>query len=159
MLINDNSSIIVNGIKVMAIGWLDCAGVPSISDCALEVIAKTRSVLANAEELGVVIDRFRSCRTCPVCNNFRGVISDGRPVGFQNIAIPGLVLGEYWFFPDLLVHYFEVHNYGPPEEFIEALRKFERPLLQAKVLRAAIGASWLEERSFSPVPHTRLNTQ
>ena len=44
-----------------------------------------------------------------------------------NETLSGVFGFEDWVFPSGIVHYMAVHNYQPPQEFLEALDKLEDP--------------------------------
>lgn len=150
MLIDDLDERISNGIRFLPVGWLSAekySRAVSVND-----IDRMKSYINRAEDLGAVIDRFRSSRTCPVCADLKTIKSTGIIVGFQNLVLQSSFKGAYWFFPDLIVHHMEAHGYEPPEFFMGDLNKNFEPIADEGNVKSSISPFWVSERRFSPVP-------
>jgi len=72
------------------------------------------------------VNRTRGVHHCPYCKEYpvRAITAEGRTLGLGNaeIRVPGLQGIEYAA-PTLIYHYIREHEYRPPEEFLEALRR------------------------------------
>lgn len=150
MLIEDLAERSSNGMRFLPVGWLATerrSRIVSVNDIDL-----LRFFVKQAEDLNMVIDRFRSSRTCPVCADLKTLTSAGIPIGFQNLVLPASADNSYWFFSDIIVHHMEVHGYEPPELFLVDLRRNHGRLQGIEAVRSAIASLWVSERRYSPVP-------
>ena len=89
------------------IGWLDGKSNYSKGHVSQEFIEKIKSIKMRIMHMGT--------HECEICNN-----KSGNGVSY--------ISGEdnkIYAFPQMIVHYIEDHNYKPPQEFIDAVMKFD----------------------------------
>jgi hypothetical protein len=73
--------------------------------------------------LNVHVNEIRGVHPCVICgkDNFPG---DDLRIGSTEIWIPDLE-GGFYASPSMIIHYIEVHDYHPPSEYIESIKKFD----------------------------------
>ena len=114
------------------IGWLDSDHVFHRGPLDEETIKKLKTIIFEQQPIKLT----RGYQTCPFCNNFDEDLGIEMPISFrwndqEKLLGSGILLltsdsGTY-VFPDLLIHYVEAHNYHPPKEFLDAVRRYETP--------------------------------
>jgi hypothetical protein len=92
-------------LDAIAIGWIG-SHVPTAGAIDSDELLAIEGVLKNnridAGELG--------CHTCEICNDFE---TRGEAV---------LMADEFFVMPQMILHYITVHDYLPPERFLDAVR-------------------------------------
>jgi len=117
---------IVQAPFVRAIGWLDgnhpfaTGAVPGAFLDKLRVLVAGASAVEAAYRFG----RFMGLHTCELCPPNPRESRRLGPSGVRNLAVPFANL--LCVFPELIVHYVDVHAYRPPAPFIDAV--LESPL-------------------------------
>ncbi len=73
------------------------------------------------------VNLLRSVKTCPICNDKEWKYADEEKkvlLGCSEILVP---VDDFMAFsaPDLIIHYVNAHNFLPPQDFIEAVERFD----------------------------------
>jgi hypothetical protein len=114
-------------LEVRNIGWLDtdhayAKGVPSgILVSKLRDIICARSSHSNAH-----VNVIRGIHLCNLCGEKRVEVncrSSKVILGMSEILIPAS--HGYFASPSMVLHYIELHQYAPPQEYISAVMNFD----------------------------------
>lgn len=100
-------------IKVK-IGWLDEGQPYTKGDAPQEFIDKLKSIQPHIRTKG-----WHDCPFCKEQNKYT------RSSNQYLIKVPDRGYKVMYDVPEMIFHYMEVHNYLPPQEFIDAVMNFE----------------------------------
>lgn len=121
----DSDAIDPPGATVLNVGWLEFSEEFTSGEFPLALLEKLLLLITTP------VNRtrgFQSCTFCPYVPMLRcmSVIVRGReyPLGTAEIRVPSLG-GIRYAAPTLIYHYIKVHQYLPPQEFIDALNTLD----------------------------------
>jgi hypothetical protein len=106
------STPIASGPCVRSVGWLSSAHPFPKGKSPPEVIAKLRELTSTWEESTEAMNWPAACGSheCEICHAFRAG---------GNLAVPSATV--LFVAPEMIAHYVEVHEYLPPQAFINAV--------------------------------------
>ena len=112
---------------VFMVGWLDQKHGYHEGEVDSDIAAKLlRMIVEPPSTFDIHVNRMRGIHPCNLCGEDVFVVNSvGKeiPLGMSEIWIPGD--GRWYAAPSLVVHYITEHAYGPPAEFLEAIREFD----------------------------------
>jgi hypothetical protein len=102
-------------VKAIKVGWLDSGEPYSKSDEDPETLEKIAALIIKLDQIGPAIFT-KGFHVCPFCQ--------GKTSSTQfNIKVD-----EKTFYdaPHMIIHYMLVHDYMPPQEFIDAVMNYKK---------------------------------
>jgi hypothetical protein len=111
-------TMIAAGDRIRAVGWLNALHPYQRGKIDLKFVERLRLFCGGAFKTKKTLRWFSFCgrHECEFC---------GAASGSQNCGLPWQ--GLFYVFPELIVHYVEVHSYLPPQEFIAATMQAPLP--------------------------------
>lgn len=104
------------GVKAIKVGWLDKGKPYTKAGNAPETLEKIATLITKLEEIGPAVFT-KGFHVCPFCQGTRSStqftirIKDGK---------------TFYDAPHMIIHYMLVHDYMPPQEFIDAVMKYKK---------------------------------
>jgi hypothetical protein len=134
---------VASGDHVRAIGWLH----PDHSYPRGEVPAE---FLARLKEFTARSDGSAEALYFPAAAGWHTREFCGKAQGGKNFGVPS---GDLLFVaPEMVVHYIEEHDYGPPAEFVEAVLR--SPLPDTEEYQLITEPFWHRHRAFEEMMRT-----
>ncbi len=114
-------------LPVLNVGWLDVSEPYSTGETSSEFQERLLDFCAR-EYIVLLTMGHRECQYC-ANPSYRVVVqhSNGKPITLGNGEIRVIGKSAIYAAPTLIFHYVTVHNYQPPNEFIEAVLNGPRP--------------------------------
>lgn len=107
----------LEGVK--NVGWLDLASSIPLGGVAAETLRKLKEIITGNGIFDPIVEPIREAPFCHVCGELDLRDSKGRCLVNSELWIPA---GEtIYASPIAILHYIEVHNYRPPQEYIDAI--------------------------------------
>jgi len=113
---------------VWNIGWLEDGKEYSKGVVDTGILFKLASMLVSTGAIDVHVNRMRGLDPCALSEcDTPEAFHEGKSIqlGASEIWVPSTKKGEYFASPSLVYHYMQKHDYLPPKEFLEAIRKFD----------------------------------
>lgn len=110
--------------EVKNVGWIDAEHPYQKGSAPEAFVEKLRTLIGGTEMLDVHVNMIRSVHPCNLCGETNVQVNGAtRPIllGSSEIWIPSTSGNGYFAAPSMILHYMEVHEYLPPENFIEAV--------------------------------------
>jgi len=114
------------------VGWLDESHPFPVGNVRDELVDKIKSLCFGRVASSL---QYRGYHRCEFCSDVEGSIRgftykmptevDGRRVGSAVIIVPDAHGENFYFFPNLLIHYIQTHHYLPPEPFLQAIEAMD----------------------------------
>jgi hypothetical protein len=110
-------------LEIYNIGWLENSDFPK-GDFNLNLLNKIKTILfANRVNLSRGISYCKICKTREhIYINYK---DKQELLGISEFWIPNKNYSNILVAPDLIIHYIEIHNYLPPEDFIDNVMNFD----------------------------------
>lgn len=107
----------LKGVK--NVGWLKLDSPIPLGGVAVDTLRKLKEIITGNGIFNAIVEPIRESPVCPICGELNLRDTKGRYLANAELWIPA---GEMIYAsPISIVHYIEVHNYRPPQEYIEAI--------------------------------------
>jgi hypothetical protein len=108
---------------VINVGWLKLESSIPLGGVAVETLRKLKEIVTGNGIFNAIVEPIRESPCCPICGELDLRDAKGRYLANSELWIPA---GEVIYAsPISILHYIEVHNYRPPQEYIEAIEALD----------------------------------
>lgn len=109
--------------SVKNVGWLKMDSEIPIGGLERKTLRKLKEIITGNGIFNAIVEPIRESPCCPICGELDLHDALGRHLANSELWIPA---GELIYAsPISILHYIEVHNYKPPQEYIEAIDALE----------------------------------
>jgi hypothetical protein len=107
----------LKGVK--NVGWLNLASSIPLGGVSVEMLSKLKEIVTGNGIFNPIVEPIRESPLCQTCGDLDLRNAKGQRLANSELWIPA---GEtIYASPIAILHYIEVHNYRPPNEYIEAI--------------------------------------
>jgi len=114
--------------NILNIGWLDSKNDFPVGNSPSEFAKKLEAIIIGDDHFDVHYNRVRGIHACNLCGEREVTIHAGNKemlLGMTEILIPDVGNNLFFASPSMIVHYVKVHNYHPPQSFINAVLQLD----------------------------------
>lgn len=111
----------LKGVK--NVGWLNFASTIPLGGVSFEILLKLKQIVTGNGIFNAIVEPIRESPSCQICGELELRDSSGKWLPNSELWIPGVE--TIYVSPISILHYIEVHNYRPPNEYIAAIEELD----------------------------------
>ncbi|MES2822466.1 MAG: hypothetical protein V4732_02610 [Pseudomonadota bacterium] len=114
--------------NLLNVGWLDDKNEFLVGASPLDFRQKLESIIIGNNDFDAHFNRVRCIHSCNICGERDITISNGKTesvLGMSEILVPQVENKLFFAAPSMIIHYVNVHNYLPPQPFIDAVMRLD----------------------------------